>query len=128
MSDLMKPLIAAVAERLGVPFTGLWLTAPVEVLMELYRGQRIGTGAGRIDFDFGDGYVVWNVGDRLVARPTAGGDAVELLAEGYEVFLGFQPGDGAAVVRVRTRSVTTTAVRATGWWSRSLSKESARMD
>ncbi|MCB9525092.1 MAG: carboxypeptidase regulatory-like domain-containing protein [Myxococcales bacterium] len=77
--------------------------APVEVLMELYRGQRIGTGAGRIDFDFGDGYVVWNVGDRLVARPTAGGDAVELLAEGYEVFLGFQPGDGAAVVRVRTQ-------------------------
>ncbi|MCB1495466.1 MAG: AAA family ATPase [Bauldia sp.] len=28
-----RRLIAAVAERLGVPFTGLWLTAPVEVLI-----------------------------------------------------------------------------------------------
>ncbi len=68
----------------------------------LYRGERIGTGASRVDFTSQETWLVWNQLDRLVSRRVAEGPAVELLADGFEVFLGFAPGVDAAVVRQRT--------------------------
>lgn len=72
----------------------------------LYRGRRIGAAASsQLRFTFDGAWVIWSVDDRLMARPTTpDGEAVELLARDFEVFIGFVPGQPAIAVRRRVQA------------------------
>lgn len=69
----------------------------------LYRGRRVGPAAGsQLRFSFDGAWLIWSEDDALWTRRT-GPDAqpVELLARGFEVFLGFVPGQDAIAARRR---------------------------
>ncbi|MEZ4471838.1 MAG: hypothetical protein R3F60_13815 [bacterium] len=76
--------------------------APAPVL--LYRGVRIGGEPGAtLQFRFDGGYVVWSEGDALLGSPTDVVAPRVLLAQDFEIFLGFSPDGGQVALRRRTR-------------------------
>lgn len=79
--------------------------APAEVELQdemfLYRGVRVGPAAtGRMYFRFDEGWFAWQIEDTLVGTPVDEIDLRTLVAEQFEVFLGFdRPGEGVYVRR-----------------------------